>query len=217
MNRYCFYIDGFNVYYALNDPFYYKPGMPRIEKNKCFPYHKYKWLNYRKLAESVVGSKDTITGIFYFTAFTKWKPRQVMRHKKYIKALRAAGVEVIHGRFMKKDIKCHRCGKYFLTHEEKRTDVNIAVKLFGDAIDDLYDKALIVSADSDLIPAIKAVHKHFPDKEIGIMFPIGRNSYDLRQEVDFRRKMPKKLLFDSQFLDQVKVGTKIINRPSSWR
>ena len=42
MSRYCIYIDGFNVYYALQQP----------------SYRKYKWLNYRKLAESVIGNND---------------------------------------------------------------------------------------------------------------------------------------------------------------
>ena len=208
MSRYCFYIDGFNVYYALN-------GDPSL---KSFPYRKYKWLDYRKLAESIIGQRDTITGIFYFTAFVRWKtPAVVYRHKQYIKALRSVGVETIQGRFMDKHIKCHNCNKHFLTHEEKRTDVNIALKLLGDAFDDLYDKALIISADSDLLPVIQTVHKYFPDKEIGVMFPIGRTSFDLRQHADFRRKMRKNLLQDSQFPDEIKVGSEIIKRPNSWR
>ena len=95
MSRYCFYIDGFNVYYALN-------GNHSLDS---FPYRKYKWLNYRKLAESVIGQKDTIAGIFYFTSFVKWKtPDVVHRHKQYIKVLRKVGVETIQGRFMGKDI-----------------------------------------------------------------------------------------------------------------
>lgn len=207
MSRYCFYIDGFNVYYALN-------GDPAL---KSFPYRKYKWLDYRKLAKSIIGQRDTITGIFYFTAFVRWKrPDVVYRHKQYIKALRSVGVETIQGRFMDKDIKCHNCNKYFSTHEEKRTDVNIALKLLGDAFDDLYDKAIIISADSDLLPVIQSVHKYFPDKEIGVMFPIGRTSFDLRQHADFRRKMREPLLQDSQFSDEVKVGSEIIKRPDSW-
>jgi len=72
-------------------------------------------------------------------------------------------------------IKCHNCNKYFSTHEEKRTDVNIALKLLGDAFDDLYDKAIIISADSDLLPVIQSVHKYFPDKEIGVMFEVINN------------------------------------------
>lgn len=51
MSRYCIYIDGFNVYYSLS--------------NKQF--RKYKWLNYRKLAESAVRSGDSIAAVYYFT------------------------------------------------------------------------------------------------------------------------------------------------------
>ena len=208
MHRYCFYIDGFNVYHALNDT------PPGAKKNR-FPYRKYKWLNYRKLAESIIGAKDTIGGIFYFTAFAYWKPPQVALHREYIKVLRSAGVETIRG-FMRKETKCHLCQRYFVTHEEKRTDVNIALKLFGDAIDDLYDRALIISADSDLLPVIKTIHKYFPDKETGVMLPIGRSSYELRENADFRRKMTEKLLKDSQFPNKVQTGKETIHRPKNW-
>ncbi len=202
MSRYCFYIDGFNVYYALE-------GNPS--------YHKYKWLNYRKLAESVVGAKDTITGIFYFTTVVRWHPDRVERHEKYIKVLRSVGVEIIHGRFLEKSIKCHKCQQYFKTHEEKQTDVNIALKILGDAVDGLYDRALIISADSDLLPVIKSVQHHTPEKEIGVMFPIGRTSFELRQNAGFRRKMSEKLLQDCQFPDVVKIGNTTISRPQNWQ
>jgi uncharacterized LabA/DUF88 family protein len=201
MNRYCFYIDGFNVYYALREQ----------------PYQKYKWLNYRKLAESVIGKNDRIMGIFYFTAIVHWKQDSTLRHKNYIKALRWARVDTIEGRFMDKKVKCHKCGRLYKTHEEKRTDVNIALKVLGDAIDDLYDKALILSADSDLIPAFQAIHKYAPGKKVGVMFPIGRNNNDLKREADFRIKMPQRLLEASQFPEKIKIGNNLIQRPDSWR
>jgi len=201
MSRYCVYIDGFNVYYALQ------------EKS----YKKYKWLNYRKLAESIIGKNDSIMGIFYFTAIVRWKQDNALRHKNYIKALRWAKVDTIKGRFLEKMVRCHLCGQFYKTHEEKRTDVNIALKLLCDAIDDLYDKALILSADSDLIPAIQAVHKYTPEKKIGVMFPIGRNNYDLKHEADFRVKMPQRLLEMCQFPEKIRIGSNIIQRPSSWQ
>ncbi len=201
MSRYCFYIDGFNVYYAL-------------QRNPA--YRKYKWLNYRKLAESVVYANDTIAGIFYFTTLVRWHPENVGRHKIYISALRSVGVEIVHGRFLEKSIKCHQCRQNFKTHEEKQTDVNIALKVLGDAVDGLYDKAMIISADSDLLPVIKSVQHHAPEKEIGVMFPIGHSSFELRQNASFRRKMSEKLLQDCQFPDKVKVGDKIISRPDNW-
>jgi len=40
---------------------------------------------------------------------------------------------------------------------EKGTDVKIAVDLTVGAADDLYDAAIIISSDTDLIPAIKYV------------------------------------------------------------
>jgi len=199
MNRYCIYIDGFNVYYTLQEP----------------QYRKYKWLNYRKLAESIIGQNGRITGIFYFTSI-RWKQDNANRHKKYIRVLRWARVETINGRFLEKEVECHKCGRFYKTHEEKRSDVNIAVKLLSDAIDDLYDKTLILSADSDLIPAIQMVHKHTPEKRIGVMFPIGRNSYDLLKEADFRIKMPQKLLRDCQFPEEIKIGKDILQRPENW-
>ncbi len=77
MARYSIYVDGFNVYYALND----KPE-----------YHKYKWLNYRRLAELAIGPKDTIADVYYFTAFVVWKPEKVKTHRVYIQALRSANI-----------------------------------------------------------------------------------------------------------------------------
>jgi uncharacterized LabA/DUF88 family protein len=200
MARYCIYIDGFNVYYALQE----------------LSYQKYKWVNYRKLAESVIGKNDQITGVFYFTAIVRWKPDNARRHKIYMRALRWAGVDTIQGRFQDKHVRCHKCNQIYKTHEEKRTDVNIALKVLCDAIDELYDKALIVSADSDLLPAIHAVRKYAPEKRIGVMFPIGRTNNDLGMEADFRIKMSQRLLSACQFPEQIKIGSTIIKRPDDW-
>jgi len=87
MNRYCFYIDGFNVYYSINTR----------------QFRKYKWLNYRKLAEHIVRSDDTIVAIYYFTTFVNWKPDSVRRYKEYIKALRSENIKDVRGRFLKKE------------------------------------------------------------------------------------------------------------------
>jgi len=202
MARYCFYIDGFNVYYAFQE----KPQ-----------FRKYKWLNYRKLAEKTVQAQDEITGIFYFTALVEWKPQSVARHEEYIKVLRSVRVETIRGRFLRKDVECHLCHKVFHTHEEKQSDVNIALKILADAVDDLYDRAVIISADSDLLPVIKTIQQYAPEKEIGVMFPIGHTSFDLRQSAAFRRKMSERLLRECQFPDEVEVGNVIIKKPASWQ
>lgn len=199
MGRYCFYIDGFNMYYAMQG---------------C--YSKYKWLNYRKLCEDVAGPSNTVEKVCYFSAFVTWKRDSYERHKVYIKALRSVQVDFIKGRFKEKDIRCHLCGKKFTSHEEKQTDVNIAIGLLSDAINDDYDRAVIVSADSDLIPAMQAVRKHCPTKEVGVMFPIGRNSFELKKEVDFVKKMKQKHLANCQFANSFQVGTETLQRPADW-
>ena len=51
MPRIAFFIDGFNVYHALD------------ERKK---YWKYKWLNYAKLANCYITTKDTLKDIFYW-------------------------------------------------------------------------------------------------------------------------------------------------------
>ena len=177
---------------------------------------QYKWLKYRKLAELIVGPQDSIQSIVYFTAFTTWKPKSVARHMEYIKALRTAGVEVVRGRFSRRQKQCHKCEQFYWTHEEKRSDVNIAVRLLADAVRDTFDRAVLVSADSDLAPVVESVHGVAPGKEIGVMFPIGRSSVDLRQVADFRRKMRPKMLLASQFPDVIDLGDDRVRKPTGW-
>lgn len=180
-------------------------------------FRKYKWLNYREVAKSIIKTGDNITGIFFFTTFVQWKPDSVVRHKQYIKALRFVGIETVLGRFMKKKVRCHICGRYYTTREEKQTDVNIALRLLSDAIADTYDRAVIVSGDTDLVPVIEAVHRVSPDKEIGVMFPLRRYNNSLEKAADFAITMREKMLIHCQFPDKIKVGSTTIERPDSWR
>lgn len=77
-------------------------------------------------------------------------------------------------------MKCFSCGNEWLRHEEKKTDVNIAVRILDDAYDDRFDKAIVVSGDSDLVPAIQSVYTRFPEKRIIVAFPPKRNSAELK-------------------------------------
>lgn len=199
MARYGIYIDGFNMYHAL------KEG-----------YQQFLWLNYRKLLEANLSARDTIERIVYFSAHTYWKPASVARYREYIKALRSAQVEVILGKFKNTNRTCNRCKRRYSSHEEKRTDVNIALNIVQDAVLDPYDRAIIVSADSDLIPAIEMVHQLTPGKEVGVMLPVGRESFDLKAKADFRKKMSQKLLAKSIFPPIIQVGADQIHKPSRW-
>ena len=56
------------------------------------------------------------------------------------------------------------------------TDVNIAVELLGDAQDDVFDTAMVVSGDSDLYGPIEAVRRRYPHKRVVVAFPPDRVS-----------------------------------------
>ena len=80
-------------------------------------------------------------------------------------------VKLILGHFKKKDRRCPSCSHKWVGHEEKETDVNIALYLLDLAYNNAFDRALIFSNDSDLAPAIQMVRKRFPEKRITTVFP----------------------------------------------
>jgi len=168
------------------------------------------------LAEHIVRSDDTIVAIYYFTTFVNWKPDSVRRHKEYIKALRSENIKDVRGRFLKKRVRCHVCGKSYKTREEKQTDVNIALRMLYDAVEDNYDRAIIVSGDTDLVPVIETIHALMPDKEVGVVFPLRRYNNSLEKAADFAKTMTEKMLSRCQFPDELKIGNTIIKRPDSW-
>jgi NYN domain len=170
MAKYVFFVDGFNLYHALD---YVHTGPNH------FRYRRFKWLNLPKLASLYVGRLDTLEKVILFTAFATWDPGKVARHKLFVRANENVGVEVVYGEFKRKDKHCHLCQRKYQTFEEKQADVNIALSLFRLAVTDQYDRAVIVSGDTDLIPAIKAVRATFPNKQIGVILPIAKSSEDL--------------------------------------
>jgi len=153
------FIDGFNLYHALED----------FRKNHL------KWMDLRVLCENFIRAPDLrLADVFYFSAFATWRKDPYRRHRDYVKALRARGVTVVLGRFKGKDRRCHRCKATWKDHEEKETDVNIALHMLLGALRDTYDRALLLSGDSDLAPAVRLLRVEAPGKDIRILTPPGR-------------------------------------------
>ncbi|MBI1317370.1 MAG: NYN domain-containing protein [Candidatus Hydrogenedens sp.] len=163
------FIDGFNFYHAIMDP----PALRR-----------YRWLNFRQLGEALLPRAETLTRVFYFTAFYPGDAAKRQRHQAFIDAQKAFHVETVLGAFRRRDRYCRSCQRSFPGYEEKETDVNIVITLFQGAINDEYDKAVIVSGDSDLVPAIRAVKASFPQKQLEVVFPPGRGSKHLKAHAD---------------------------------
>ena len=205
MNRVSFFIDGFNVFHSL-------------DCNKS--YYKYKWLDYSALAKCFIKSTDTIADIYYFTAYAEWNQSKRARHQLLVRALTMRGVKIVFGKFKLRDKKCRHCHKIYQTFEEKQTDVNISIKLFQCAYDDTFDTGILVTGDSDIVPAIKAVKESFPAKRIGLVIPIGRSAEEMKNACDFHMKMKEKHLRNSQFPDSIVIDAAkniTLDRPATWK
>ena len=96
--------------------------------------------------------------------------------------------------------------------------MNIAVEFLGDAQDDAFDTAVLVSGDSDLTGPLEAVRKRYPDKRVVVAFPPGRESSQLRNAATAAFVIGRKNLKDSQLPDRVaKPDGHVLIRPQGWR
>jgi uncharacterized LabA/DUF88 family protein len=201
------YIDGFNLYYGAIK------GGPN------------KWLNlelfFRRLRPH-----DDIQAIRYFTAMVNG-PSQT-KQRTYLQALATLpSVSIVLGKYKTKHIKCtvptclHPGPRVFVSQEEKRTDVNIAVSMLDDVTQGLCERMIVVSGDSDLVPALARVKVRKPATEIIVYIP-ARNAtrgaaVELRSEADKDRTLPLNLLPLSQFPAVVPDGRGgVINKPVGW-
>lgn len=203
MSRVMFFIDGFNFYHSLK------------AKKK---YHKYLWLNYKALSQCVIRANETISGVLYFSAYPLYDDEKTKRHKIYVSALKSEGVAIVLSNFKDKEKFCNRCRQWYWTREEKQTDVSVGVYLYREAHFDNYDKAVLVTNDTDLVPAIKVVKQSFPQKKVGVLFPIDRQAAELKQVCDFWIYTKRQHLKRSQFPERITLPSGVVlKRPPGWK
>ncbi|RZS44825.1 uncharacterized LabA/DUF88 family protein [Herbihabitans rhizosphaerae] len=203
MDRVRVYVDGFNLYFGLRA----KHG------------RRLHWLDLEKLATSLLKPSQRLERVVYFTARVRNDPPAEQRQSDYIDALTAhcSRLTLLDGRYQAKTRHCRACGSRWTVYEEKETDVNIAVSLIEDAVTDRFDMALLVSADSDLCPAVKALKRLRPDKRIIAAFPPSRSSGELRRVVDGAFTIGDAKLRQSQLPDAVTTPAGIVlRRPARW-
>ncbi|MDR1932351.1 MAG: NYN domain-containing protein [Spirochaetales bacterium] len=162
--------DGFNLYHSTLQ----------------FSHPDCRRLNLLELSHQFINpNTEEVTEVYYFSALAEWLPSKSKKHIRYINALRSVGVKVILGKFTEKDKKCPLCRGSYKTHEEKKTDINIALAIVSGAVQDLFDTALIMSGDSDLSPVTAIVKKLCPAKRVGIVIPQNQYAVNLKQNSDF--------------------------------
>jgi uncharacterized LabA/DUF88 family protein len=126
------------------------------------------YLDVFALSERLVNWRtEALVGLNYFTAMANHLSDEGRAEQlQFLKLLKRQKCNIVLGEFHKIAKLCPRCRNRTISHSEKQTDVNIATSLLVGAYENSYDKVLLFSADSDLVPAIRLVKEKFPDKEI---------------------------------------------------
>jgi hypothetical protein len=162
------YVDGFNLYYGM----------------KAKYGRKYLWLDVVQLVSSL-RPQDHVVAVRYFSAIVKNEPAAAQNQQMYIDAMKVCGgslLDVRLGRFKPRNIRdCRRCQKPYLcacprpykSFEEKETDVALGVAMVADAALGTADASLLISADTDLAPALIAVRQVAPSQSIFLAMPPG--------------------------------------------
>ena len=206
------YIDGFNLFYS------------------CLKGTEYKWLDIYKLAQSMLNPEDELIAVKYFTAkikSNKAEPERSLRQDIYLEALKTnPNIHIKLGYFSIHKTKMPLASEWeqgkiktveVIKTEEKGTDVNLAVQMVADAKDNLFDKALLFSNDSDMSYAIQIAAKDC-HKIVGLF--IDRNAVSfktLKENVTFTKRLTPTIFKNNQLPDEIETKSgRIIHKPENW-
>lgn len=163
------YVDGMNLYHGL----------------KAKHGRRYLWLDLHALSEQL-RRPDTIVKVRYFTSIVAGEPDAARRQETYLAALTThrPTVDVVRGKFKIKKFRCFKCGsryscacdpaREYRTYEEKLTDVALGVTMVKDAAQGYGDLSVLITTDTDLLPAISAAAELAPHRPIYLACPPGR-------------------------------------------
>ena len=207
-----FFIDGFNFYHSIRSA------------EKQLKNTQLKWLDIPALCRSYIPlfGKDVDLGeIHYFSAYADHlqdascdKPQ---RHRKFVRALTASGVEAHIGKFRKKKVWLHKQNTWLDAYEEKETDVAIACKDLSLGQQDALDVAVLITGDSDFAPLARTFKQDFPNKEIRVSFPFDRASKELKQICRDSFTISKETYAKHQFAERIRLSSnKFVSIPDDW-
>lgn len=160
------YIDGFNFYFGL----------------KSKKWKKYYWLDIVKFFGQFIKADQELHQVYYFTAVPKSQGKKDRQDLFFSANKVNPKFRLVFGKYLEKRIVSG--GQSFLTYEEKQTDVNIAVEMIRNVVQDKCDVSILVSADSDLLPAINLIRELSPRHKLIVFFPPNRYSADLANHCD---------------------------------
>lgn len=196
------YIDGFNLFGGLKES----------------GWTRYLWYDPCLLVSNLLTPQQVLVGVKYFTTRLSGPGDSWECQKTFLEALECQSKCVVHfGQYQRDPRSCPQCGASSLVWKEKMTDVNIAVEIVSDGFQDAYDTALLISGDSDLVPALQKL-KVMSGKRKVVAFPPKRTSRSLAAVCPANFVIGRAKLAASQFPDEVVKpdGTRL-HRPLPWR
>jgi uncharacterized LabA/DUF88 family protein len=195
------YIDGFNLYFGIREE-----------------GRRHLWLDLEGLVQNLLKPHQQLVAVRYFTARVRNDPPAEQRQQTYLNALAAHSsmLDIRQGRFQQKSKTCHSCRSSWYEYEEKETDVSLSVSLLEDGVNKLFDTALIISADSDMSPAIRALRRLVPGVRVIAALPPNRRSFGLKAVCDAAIPIGMAKVRQSQLPNTVQAGSHTLLRPSHW-
>lgn len=212
--RVTFYIDGFNFYFGLKRTKKVDPA-----------WRDFYWIDMVKLCESFLGAEQTLEKVIYFTA-SPLSPQKNSRQSAFLNAnklINGEKFEIVRGKYLDKHIICPFCKGDISRPEEKKTDVNISIRMIEDCVLGVTDTVALVSADSDLVPPIELIQRRFPDIGIKVYFPPSNFSNDLKDNLIHHRSKPVMMIKNIRRFqlavmpDVVAKGDKSYTIPEKWK
>ena len=160
--RVCIFIDGSNFYHSVKDTFNLHDSQ----------------IDFAKLIE-ILRKDRLLIGTYYYNAplDIKYNKEIYWKQQKFFDMLRKIPkVKLI----LCKQRKVNRNGK--VVYEVKGDDTHLVSDFVGEAYENLYDTAIIVSGDEDFISPIKRVRKL--GKKIENAYFSSSSSFNLRNACD---------------------------------
>jgi len=214
MEKVSVYIDGFNFYYGI-----------KRQKQIDTEWNKFYWIDFVKLFANFLGKNQVLSKVVYFTAIPLNKDKSIRQGAllNANKLINNNKFEIIKGKYADRHIICPFCKGDISKPEEKRTDVNIAIKIIEDCISNNTDIISLVSADSDLVPLIEFIEKYFPNKKIRIYYPPSSYSFNIKNNITSKKRKIIELRKNKHYFrnsimdDNVVVNNKIYTIPNKWK
>lgn len=239
------YVDGYNLYYGCLRKTPYKwLDVLRLFEEQILPSILYRLLPEGQPAKMVL---DEQCAIKYFTAEIIEKAAKatdsVQSQRRYHNALKAHSkgrLKFILGKF-----SCYKANQRIVAEddpdrwprdceqvqvwklEEKKSDVNLALQLYDDALHDALDQIVLVTNDTDLAPAMAMLKERCPHIVRGLVTPTRENQDTRATERQINKALAEQAhwvrthitqaeLCASQLPDVVATARRSSIKPDSW-